>query len=1827
MLVSTTSVADPPPLQIGLQQTIAQRDERLASAMQHRAAGKLPEAIAEIETAWTIEQAQFGAAGQGGSLVHDRLIRWLLEAGRDADAAATLEKLCAELQRQVPAPAWRIKECELTAEQIAAIRPWSAQQRAELKLSGELTARVLQAMQAGNLPESLTLAEQLQGLRERLWGKENAEYGLSLYSRGSLLRRAGRVAEARQALDASLSIWERRYGEMSRYSALSLSELSSLALDQNNPEQALAYATRAKQCLASSIGPQSGEYLSVLQVIEVAHRRRQDNSATIAAMKEQVALVKNWRGEQSAEYAELEFKLGNYLALIQLHDEAAATLERARKLFIGLEGDNGILGATVSSVLGKVNLRRGQGAPAAALLENSLIALERANQTSSQWYVDGLIELAQYYKNQREFARAERLLDRAEPRAIEIFGEKHFMSAHIAYMKGEVLEDQGKSAEAINSLQRAVERSMTPQNEPSTESVSYLRRIASVASSQNNHEQAEIALSQAIQGAKSLGAERTENQISDLIRLGIFQRLLRKLPAAANTFAEAAQLAERVVGRQRFLYGQAQYLYGETLRLSGEIPAAQKPLQEAVLVLESAADRDDKYLAWARQELGALYYANKDFAAADAQFAAAQPLMHKIFGPDDAQSADLEWKWGQTLVRGDKTSEVAAKIFQTLLPKYERLGDWTQAALTAEQLCFLQINRSDIPGAIQSANKAAALLEQHEPTNPRILSPLLVAGTLYGQLDRLAEADSTYSKALSISEKIGKKDFNHAAILSGLAGIQARLKQQGAAENSYRQALAVLESLPNRDENYTATTRLGLASVLLNIGKTEAALELLQTNLTVAATQDKDSWRALVLLTLRNIKRAHLGQSNYKKVVEIEEEIIRRLSETGPRSLEIAEELSQLGNALRVLGNAAEALTAYKSSADIYKELAGSQSERYAEALLTWAHAEVDFQHYEQASALLLATEPIAAQLGEEGDLVRASILEVRAEIYDSVGDAVRSESTREQSVALLQKRLGERDVRTLGALSVLAANYTQHGNLTKAERVARQVLALRQEIDGPTSQQAALAMSNLANIYAAPRTFPNALTEERKKQLQEALTLEQKAGEIMAQTVGRTSGNFASHLSRLAFIHSQNREPAEVYRGREQAAELYRQLGMNGLVISELTSAAYSAMEDKNFDRAADFANRAADFAAERFGRQHDNYLMSLKVLMFVALMKQDLPKVNKLQRELLDADRQALLNASGSISERQQLELNQKLRGWLDFCLSMQSALTDHGTPAEDTYDYVLTAKGSLFRRQRSLVKAGLDSRLQPRVARLDAISAELAALALAANGVTGQERQQHLQKLIQEREQIESDLASQSEAFRTERSASRVTPRELMRTLPAGVVLIDILEYQRFKFEEFTAVDLAKPSDAMFAKVVEAFHRHLTAFVIRNDRIERVELGTVDEVDAVLSKWSPHNPGHVSGRRQAAAHQLKQLVWQPLEQVLTPAEETVLISTDGIAARIPFAALPGKTPGTALLDERLIALVPVPQLLPAVWARPVKGISDSDKLLLVGDVDFQNAVGYMPSSATAANNQESPNGLPRFDALPGSQAEVQQIVQLWPRKNVPESYKILRGDGATELTFRETASTATFLHLATHGYLAPQPETTAVASLTKFMNAFLGGSSFGVQSHAPTSSISMNPAAHCVLALAGANRRPSAEAGPSKNDGVLTALDLAVLPLDQTRLVVLSACDTAQGKSADGEGVLGMQRAFQAAGAESVIGTLWKISDSASQQLMVRFYQNLWQKRMGRAEALREAQQWLRREAISNPKILAANEGDVVEPPIEGEELSPFWWAALTLSGDWR
>jgi CHAT domain-containing protein len=145
-------------------------------------------------------------------------------------------------------------------------------------------------------------------------------------------------------------------------------------------------------------------------------------------------------------------------------------------------------------------------------------------------------------------------------------------------------------------------------------------------------------------------------------------------------------------------------------------------------------------------------------------------------------------------------------------------------------------------------------------------------------------------------------------------------------------------------------------------------------------------------------------------------------------------------------------------------------------------------------------------------------------------------------------------------------------------------------------------------------------------------------------------------------------------------------------------------------------------------------------------------------------------------------------------------------------------------------------------------------------------------------------------------------------------------------------------------------------------------------------------------------------------------------------------------------------------------------------------------------------------------------------------------------------------------------------------------------------------------MNPLLLSGLVFAGANRQLASARG--NDTGILTAEEVVALDLQGTEWVVLSACDTGLGAITRSEGVLGLRRAFQIAGARTVIMSLWSVDDAATRAWMRGLYEARLQQQLSTADAVRAAGLRLLRQRRA-----------------AGQSTHPFYWAAFVAAGDWR
>lgn len=337
-------------------------------------------------------------------------------------------------------------------------------------------------------------------------------------------------------------------------------------------------------------------------------------------------------------------------------------------------------------------------------------------------------------------------------------------------------------------------------------------------------------------------------------------------------------------------------------------------------------------------------------------------------------------------------------------------------------------------------------------------------------------------------------------------------------------------------------------------------------------------------------------------------------------------------------------------------------------------------------------------------------------------------------------------------------------------------------------------------------------------------------------------------------------------------------------------------------------------------------------------------------------------------------------------------------------------------------------------------------------------------------------------------------------------------------------------------------------------------------VNKLRAQIAK--PHNVEDAI----AASRDLYNALFPADARPLLHSATRLIVSPDGPLWEVPFAALVTNSEAAPsyLGSEKAITYAQSLTLLAQSRHDAPKFASEHRAAaLVVGNPLFARTAGLTSAglqnkvleNKTTGESPSQGRGYLCFGErepplpLPGTEVEARKIAALY--NSVP-----LLGKDATKEALREHIEAADVIHLATHGCTDP----------TRAMSSGL------------------------LLAA------PGNGAG-SDADNVLQAWEIHSRFKLKAELVVLSACDTGRGEAIAGEGLIGLTRALQYAGARSIVASLWTADDQSTLTLMVAFHRNL-RKGLAKDEALRRAMASVREDPHSS---------------------HPYYWAAFYLTGD--
>ncbi len=821
-----------------------------------------------------------------------------------------------------------------------------------------------------------------------------------------------------------------------------------------------------------------------------------------------------------------------------------------------------------------------------------------------------------------------------------------------------------------------------------------------------------------------------------------------------------------------------------------------------------------------------------------------------------------------------------------------------------------------------------------------------------------------------------------------------------------------------------------------------------------------------------------------------------------------------------------------------------------------------------------------------------------------------------ERALVMRRQNLGPNHPAVAEVLNNLATVSFDKGDYVDAGQFYEQVLDIYENSPNPNLPKIAITLDNLGNVYASLDKYD------------EAIAAFQRAIDIKKSVYGENHLYVAISLDGLATVYTgrQQNEEARVLL-ETVLANFEQNLGPeHPRLATTLTNLGMVYNRLELFDQAEASYERALSIREKALGRDHPNVAATLTNLVILLWNQGRYAEAIEMNQRALSINESVLgdrhpivaVNLENSValyrhvgkpdtalvaahsactirrnnlkdygrilSERDALEYASRLHESFGKYFSCYLEIPTPGTAqTRNMTEAILENKGQvsdeIFERRREIVREDNDTVR----ALADSLEHNRKTLSRIYVRGPGEEIESYrasndsLSRMISEQE---SELARLSVSFRNWQKSKIVSLDQFSLLIPDKTCVVEYLRYNHTRIN---------PDGIVPAYAAVVISRGKTPLI--------VDLGEASAIDDLVGEYRDHlqqlsmlgapASSDVDTYRNIVGA-LYNLVWAPVAGRVS-GSELVFVCPDAALCLVSFAGLPRPDGGYLVEDHAIFYLSTGRDLFRFQQPAP-----PASGLLALGDPDYDLAEGESQNSRSPADTRGALPDCEQFwnttvSPLPGTRREVEEIVSNWPGEQT-EPVTVLLGEQADEQAFKLNAPGKRVIHLATHGY-------------------YLGASCRPANTEAgntPGTRI-QNPLLLSGLFLAGANNRGDRHSENESEDGVLTAFEVSALDLEGNQLVVLSACETGLGIPENGEGVYGLRRAFQLAGARTVVSALWEISDADAARFAGRIYTIS-------DETLAMRFKHLQVEYINELRS-------------QGRPDHPIAWAGFVAQGDWR
>ena len=883
---------------------------------------------------------------------------------------------------------------------------------------------------------------------------------------------------------------------------------------------------------------------------------------------------------------------------------------------------------------------------------------------------------------------------------------------------------------------------------------------------------------------------------------------------------------------------------------------------------------------------------------------------------------------------------------------------------------------------------------------------------------------------------------------------------------------------------------------------------------------------------------------------------------TGPESRDVLTALMGVSGMLWAQNNLDEAEPYIQREVALAKKLDGEKSIMYT-SLLTM-YAGLLQMHNEYSSSERLYEQALALQEGmakSKTDLSLLGPIQQLASIYWQTNQQAKAKALYDREIALVSSAPDVNVQTHASTLWSIAMSYHYGGRDDLAKPLFDQSIALytkeiaRLDKDKPDDPMLPVMLGQLGYNYRQIDDLANA-----EKVFKRVIAIDEK------------SRGYSGYEGTLAEIVRANGHP-------KQALDLYEKAEQQMAKLSPLSARAYDTTiadvlrELGDYKRAEKLLLDYRVYAEKTFGKRHPMYGMLEHSLASLYMASGEIPKAEQTLATSLEIAEKELVNVLRTGTESDHAIYFSKNNYQLDLAVNFGLTYAPHSAVAARLgLTTLLRRKGRVLDAAAASM-ATIRSKLSPADKKLldDLASAraQLAKLTVAGPTATGpDDYAKSIAQLEDQIQKLEIDVGKKSAAYRATSLPIELAP--IQKLLPKDAKLVELVNFQPYDPKAPYRINPILPP------------RRYAAYVLAGKGDPAlIDLGPASVIDDAVEKFRKA----VSNPRSTKVGDLGNALYKLTIGKLMPAlgsTTDVLLAPDGTLNVVPFSALVDDQGKLLLETYTFTYLTSGRDLLRLALKSKAQGGG-----VIFADPAF-DATQAAPGAAQGSRGARAADlsGL-MWPQLPGTGQEADEVEKTF------SGLQEYRGAKATEGALKALHGPK-ILHLATHGFFLNDepPKKSRGAEGAAPVAMPMPGQSVAPQSGAE------NPLLRSGLALAGANKLSSGD-----EDGILTSMEASGLDLWGTKLVVLSACDTGNGKVTNGEGVYGLRRALVIAGAEGLVMSLWQVDDLATRDLMAGYYARL-KAGKARSSALRDVQ----REIAGRVKYK-----------------HPYYWAAFVAEGD--